>query len=308
MLISKTVMLKWNGRIKQHYVSKGYIYTKMGDTFVCNVNDLTNGSTVKVNVVCDYCGKHFEVMWQHRIKCVNENIVKKDACKDCCELKMQDIVKTKYNVNSVLLSPNIREQITKTNLAKYGCENPFSNKTIQNKIANTNIEKYGCKNVAQSQDIQQKIKRTNQERYGVDCVFSAESIKNKIKETCISKYGAPNYMIYAKHLKLYRGDKSSHWKPVKLQRQNRWDAKYIEWRASVLKRDKFKCMRCNSSKFLQAHHIINWVSQEEYRYDVDNGITLCKDCHTQFHKLYSRSNNTQQQIEEYILQYDEKIC
>ena len=32
-------------------------------------------------------------------------------------------------------------------------------------------------------------------------------------------------------------------------------------------------------KFLQAHHIRRWSSASILRYDPNNGITLCKNCH-----------------------------
>jgi len=32
---------------------------------------------------------------------------------------------------------------------------------------------------------------------------------------------------------------------------------------------------------LNVHHIMKWSSASTLRYDTDNGITLCKNCHTQ---------------------------
>ena len=53
MLLSKIVLVKWNSRIKKHYENKGYPFTKMGNEFKVIVEDLTNGSNVKVDVRCD---------------------------------------------------------------------------------------------------------------------------------------------------------------------------------------------------------------------------------------------------------------
>ena len=54
-----------------------------------------------------------------------------------------------------------------------------------------------------------------------------------------------------------------------------------EWRSRVKKRDKYKCQMpaCGKTKQLQVHHIRKWSSASNLRYDVDNGITLCKWCH-----------------------------
>lgn len=64
-LINKVVIQKWNSANKQWYESKGYIYTKMGDTFEVKVEDLTNGSGIYVEVKCDgICNKKYNVAWK----------------------------------------------------------------------------------------------------------------------------------------------------------------------------------------------------------------------------------------------------
>ena len=59
------------------------------------------------------------------------------------------------------------------------------------------------------------------------------------------------------------------------------DQVYKDWRKKVYKRDKFKCQMpgCKSKRYLQAHHIRKWSSASMLRYDVSNGITLCRKCH-----------------------------
>jgi len=59
------------------------------------------------------------------------------------------------------------------------------------------------------------------------------------------------------------------------------DPVYKDWRIKVYKRDKFTCQMpgCNSKKRLNAHHIQKWASASMLRYDVVNGLTLCKSCH-----------------------------
>jgi len=60
------------------------------------------------------------------------------------------------------------------------------------------------------------------------------------------------------------------------------DPVYTDWRKKVYKRDKHKCQMpgCGYRKYLQAHHIQRWASASSLRFDVDNGITLCKNCHS----------------------------
>ena len=54
---------------------------------------------------------------------------------------------------------------------------------------------------------------------------------------------------------------------------------YQEWRNKVFVRDGFKCRICNCDGYLQAHHILRWVDFPELRYQVNNGITLCRAHH-----------------------------
>ena len=80
-LISKTVKIKWNSMTKKHYEELGYVYTKMGDEFEVKVEDLTKGSNVKVECICDNCSK--ELPWSYKVykKCVKED--EKTYCNDC---------------------------------------------------------------------------------------------------------------------------------------------------------------------------------------------------------------------------------
>ena len=64
-------------------------------------------------------------------------------------------------------------------------------------------------------------------------------------------------------------------------RRNYDDPAYKQFRIDVLKRDKFKCKmpNCKSKSSLQVHHIKRWAHAHALRYDISNGITLCRNCH-----------------------------
>ena len=59
----------------------------------------------------------------------------------------------------------------------------------------------------------------------------------------------------------------------------------MSWSKTVRNRDNNKCTWCNSTKTLVSHHI--WHKQwcPESSLDVDNGITLCHECHMEQHRL-----------------------
>ena len=59
------------------------------------------------------------------------------------------------------------------------------------------------------------------------------------------------------------------------------DGRYREWVWAVKSRDKWCCKinneDCNGR--LEAHHILRWKDHPKLRYDVNNGISLCKAHH-----------------------------
>lgn len=56
------------------------------------------------------------------------------------------------------------------------------------------------------------------------------------------------------------------------------------WRKAVLDRDGHACTRCGSTDRLEAHHLVRWADCPEARVVVENGVTLCHECHTDEHR------------------------
>ena len=63
---------------------------------------------------------------------------------------------------------------------------------------------------------------------------------------------------------------------------------YRIWRIKVIRRDKV-CQICGSRQSRQAHHMNSGSYFPDERYDIENGVTLCRHCHSQFHNNYKRS-------------------
>jgi 5-methylcytosine-specific restriction endonuclease McrA len=59
---------------------------------------------------------------------------------------------------------------------------------------------------------------------------------------------------------------------------------YKLWRKYILLRDNGVCRMCGSSNKLVAHHIIEAEFVPDLKFDISNGITLCKKCHIEIHK------------------------
>jgi len=64
--------------------------------------------------------------------------------------------------------------------------------------------------------------------------------------------------------------------------------------SAVRKRDGFRCVRCHSpssrSNRLHAHHVKPWAGNPSFRFDLDNIISLCKNCHNWVHSKHNSDN------------------
>ena len=82
-------------------------------------------------------------------------------------------------------------------------------------------------------------------------------------------------------------DRQKAYSLVEEVKQLRTSKEYRDWRKAVLQRDKYTCMHCglhNDDTELNAHHIKPFSIYPELRFDIDNGLTLCRNCHINVHK------------------------
>jgi hypothetical protein len=65
------------------------------------------------------------------------------------------------------------------------------------------------------------------------------------------------------------------------KREDRKSQSYIDWLKAVRNRDQYQCKMSNKdcSGILECHHILSWREHPELRYDINNGILLCKFHH-----------------------------
>jgi len=80
-----------------------------------------------------------------------------------------------------------------------------------------------------------------------------------------------------------RGKEAGNWRGGKMAEMLllRRSFEYKEWREKVFERDNYTCQNCGDKqgRNLEAHHIKDFVLYPELRFEVSNGLTLCKKCH-----------------------------
>lgn len=122
-------------------------------------------------------------------------------------------------------------------------------------------------------------------KYGEQYIIDSNS-PDALKEaylktiTRIDKYFASEYNGRS-------GEFHWNWQGGKtpVNQRERSSKEYAEWRKAVFERDGFTCQLCGQvGGGLQAHHIQHWSTNVNERYQVQNGVTLCKKCHKELHK------------------------
>ena len=286
MLKETLVEVKWNSKTKKHYVDLGYVYTKMGDIFLVNSKDLTSGSNVVVTDICDYCNNEYNLPNEVLLRCRRQSIIQKDCCPNCRAKKQEEGYLEKYGVENLMQSEIVKDNHKKSIQEKYGCDNVFQNENIKSKSKQTCLEKYGVENYTQT-----------------------EEYIEKSKNTCIKKYGVDNYSKTDNFISSFSKENSPRWKGG-AKTHGRWrnTQENREWRKAVYERDDYICQCCGKRGYkLNAHHIFNFAKYIDLRFNIDNGITFCEDCHKLFHHIYGLTNDDKQ-LDEFLKLHGKKVC
>lgn len=164
-------------------------------------------------------------------------------------------------MKSIAIECDTTEDSIRTRLKRFDIDIRSHKKAL--KIRNS---KYPIKFTIESRKKSNDIKRTG--RY-INCKFCNESFyinKKSQRKFCSRECLNSHKLEHRKH--------GQDWRD--------W-AEYKEWRNLVYYRDLWKCKICDSKKEINAHHILEAQKFPEKRFDVSNGITLCKKHHIQVH-------------------------
>jgi len=110
--------------------------------------------------------------------------------------------------------------------------------------------------------------------------FTSEKTKRKISESHKGKPSLPQQGFR-------KGKLHYNWKDgaTPKNKKIRQSPEFKEWREKVFERDNYTCWICedrggNGHKvILHPHHLKGFADYPKLRFDINNGLTLCKFCH-----------------------------
>ena len=247
---------------------------------------------------CD-CGSHVEVMSKD---------LKSGNTKSCGCMRIRDLSGQTFGKLVVINPTNKRSNGSVLWKCKCDC-GKYTNVTSGNLLSGSS-ESCGCSRIENLEGnrygklivIQKTAKRSNGYvlwKCKCDCGRYAEVISRHLKSGNTKSCGC---------LKLEMvGDKNPHYN-ANLTYEERIKNRYelgggssVRWSKQVMERDNYTCQVCGDNKGgnLNSHHLNGWNAFPEQRFDLDNGVTLCTDCHKEFHSQYGYGDNTREQFDEY---------
>ncbi len=190
MIIDTEIEISLNKGNIEYYKSLGYDVNFK--KIIINIEHLTKGSKMLINVKCDICNNVKSIAYRtYNVNIKNQNIY---ACSSkCSRFKVKKSNLERYGVENVSQVDIFKEKRNSTFEIRYG-GHPLKNKEVKEKFKKTNLEKYGTEYSTQSEIVKEKTKKTNLEKYGTEYTFQNSLIKEKSKKTIISKYGSEHHM------------------------------------------------------------------------------------------------------------------
>lgn len=237
-----------------------------------NAEHLTKGSNIEVMVICDYC----KINKFKRIYSSHYNSSQKDYLGDCCD-KCSHLRRSKITLNASQIGYDyVKSEFNKRNYILITPD--FIDKVV------TNIKlEYLCK----------------KHLYLGSLFISWNHFHSKTQ-------GCKQCAV--ENRPSWKGENNPSWKGGVSDENNRerHSNQYKKWVKEVYLRDNYTCQCCGrKGGELRAHHIESFAKNKTKRYDLFNGMTLCRNCHdvdvpNSFHNTYGTVSHTKEQLSEYL--------
>ena len=154
----------------------------------------------------------------------------------------------------------------------------YTESAIKNGDGHTIIKVYNCSNCSEPLPESDPMCFVGANVYCGDCAYTQNKISERdyINIFCYHLVGVDGVCLLNGKPMPYVGKNPLR---SRTDKQARKTKDYRKWRSLVIKRDGGMCTKCPTDTTLEAHHILSFKTHKSKRFDINNGVTLCKSCH-----------------------------
>lgn len=279
MIISKNVEVNISSRNIKHY-REFYNDIKIGMVLLVDVDKITPGSDVKVDLICDKC----DILFKKKINNLNRDRLNNsglDTCGYCARIKIAESRRIDFiKVNSLFLEKNLISLFTKNdkmstnNKLNFKCK--IHDNVIQSIIYNgLLVSEFPCKycrfdaistkNRKKYDEIYKYFKQRNLiplfENNEELTTNSKLNFKCKIHENIIQEISYNSLKATKEGCKICfnkKGENGSNWKGGITPLVRNMRSKINKWKFDKMKECDFKCSLTRENGKLVVHHIENF--------------------------------------------------
>lgn len=295
------ISVKWTQKMFEDFVKDniGEEYTVVGD-YVDN--------KTKIEIHHKKCGRNFDITpanFKTRKRCPLCNGTFRKTTKTFVE-EMKKLRGEEY----VMIGEYVNAK-TKVNLLHTKCHR-FWEVTPDDFLNGKNECLYCSNSYQDTKKFSEKVEKLSQGTVKVlgEYINKTTPIKFKHLECGREFYRQPQHFLsgcYCSHCGIENRSGKNHYKynhkltDEDREKRDMQSGQLKKWRNLVYVRDAHTCQVCRKTgDTLNAHHLNSWNTDKENRFNVDNGITLCINCHKNFHTFYGYGNNTKKQFKEFL--------
>ena len=325
MLIpDQKIEMTWNGKNKQHYISCGYQFTKIGDSFYVKAEDLLPQSRKTIQLVCDCCGSvvtdnyfRYYNLAKHHGKYFCKSCIKKYDLYERQNKHYKQLIEFCAENNYELITKP-EEIITVDSEVKYICPiHGIQSTTVSNMLQHRHCRQ--CGNLSKASKMNEYYKNNLENRQktfydkllkicntnGYTLLSSPQDIKNN---TSYIQYSCPNHgqhrmqvknMINGRICPDCRKEKSSQKYRLSVDEVNK---RISECGGKWINKSEYVNNSTNNLRIIcpRCHNNILTTSLQHF---VQHGGQVCSEC---FHKESNGERRIRQYLDEkHIMYYQE---
>lgn len=208
--------------------------------------------------VCKICGKEFTPHTPNQQYCDNEFIRKCIICGR--SFKIKDVRSTRmccsYECSEIMRK--------KSNLEKFGKENPAQSEIVKKKQAETNLKLYGATTPFKSKACLEKRRQTMIGKYGTEFAMQNDDLKKKQQKSCKERLGVKTPLLLDKSKQELKAVQSNP------KRVREAAIKRAEHRAAIVASD--------GTSFDSSYEVIVYEFCKKYGLDVKRQIPIKYEC------------------------------